>query len=457
MPRIYRPRMLLRLTVPLPKGDDYEAFTFEVPVVSAHHTKNDHNHADTLSTTLDWIDTGVDPRWIAGATCEFYLGNADDFGEWQPGPDNLRFVGRLVKPSRDTREQSLEVQLEFHDYTSFFLLAKPFATDGTPLYSESLTDAWARICKHTPGAEALASQIEYRGLSGIPKIGDAVAPRFRKAGKVHVQPGMDAWAVWKQCTGSLGLISFIELDKCIVTPVEDYYTAGDPPRIVWGKNLLTLHEERNNDRGSRGVGLTSFDPITGKTIEAIYNPNAALKAKPKRVPAKKANSKSSNAQLDELKELDFFVYPAVTDQATLDRVCRAVYEERSRSDLEGHVSTGDMTAETIGGDEFDLLGLASGDVIEIRLLDSDDAAFVRDFKSEEARVDYLVNQKKYTPEAAKIIAANVDRLTPKSNQFYVKSVSTSLTSEADGGSFRVEIDFMNKIDPSGGAADPSKQ
>src|SRR6478735_10008156 len=97
---VYRPRALLRLTIPLPRGDGYEAFTYDVDVRRVHLEINDHNHADALDVEVDWIDAGVDPRWIAGGTCEFYLGAADDFGDWEPAEDNLRFVGRMVRPAR---------------------------------------------------------------------------------------------------------------------------------------------------------------------------------------------------------------------------------------------------------------------------------------------------------------------------------------------------------------------
>ncbi len=53
---------------------------------------------------------------------------------------------------------------------------------------------------------------------------------------------------------------------------------------------------------------------------------------------------------------------------------------------------------------------------------------------------------------AAIIAANVDGLTDKSNLFYVKTSTIELEANDSGGSFRVSIDYMNKIDPKGGTA-----
>jgi hypothetical protein len=448
MARTYRPRMLLRLSVPVPRGSAFELITYDLPIIKARHLRDDHNHADQLSTTVDWVDAGVDPRWIAGATCEFYLGDASETGEWEPDETNIRFVGRMVKPARRVKGDSLQVDLEFHDYTSFFLLAKQYATAGVPLYSETLGEAWIRICEHTPGAEPLADNIELRGLSTFPLIGSAVAERFRKRGTLHVKPNSDAWAIWQQCVGMMGLVSFFELDTCIVTTATDLYTGGDPPRVVWGRDLLDFSEERNNDRHMKGVGITSFDPITGKTLESLYNPLLANKKKVK--PAAKRRTKAST--IDDSKEFDIFAFHGITKQAALDALVRRVYEERSRQELEGTLETVEMALETASGKSFDLLALGSGDTIEVKFLGDEDATFVKSFSSQSDRVSYLL-ERGYTEPVAQIIAGNVDALTAKSSLFYVKSVTSELESNSDGGgSFRVEISYCNKIDPGGGAA-----
>jgi hypothetical protein len=445
--RFYRPRMVLRLTVPLPSDEGFDPLTFDVPVVRARHVRNDHNHADTLHVTLDWVDTGVDPRWIAGATCEFYIANADDRGNWEPGEDNIRFVGRLVEPARSGKGDTLTVEMEFHDYTSFYLLAKPFATKGIPLYSETLGEAWIRICDNVPGTSQLADNLELRGLSSSPRIGSAVAERFRKRGSLNTKPDSDAWAIWQQAVGMMGLISFFELDRCVITTAEDYYTGGDPPRIVWGKNLLDFTEKRNNNRTIKGVGIQSFDPIAGKTLESLYNPLAGNVHK--KIGAK-SRGKAASGHDD--KEYDIFQYSGITEQAALDALAKRVYAERSRQELEGALSTAEMEIPTGAGEAFDLLSLASGDTIDVRFVDTADAEFVKGFDSREKRVKYL-EAIGYSGSVANIIAANVDSLTSKSNLFYCKTVTTTLEATSDGGgSFRVDIEYMNKIDPTGGAA-----
>lgn len=453
--RLYRPRALLRLTIPLPKGGgEFEAFTYDVPVLSARHVSNDHNHADTLAATVDWLDAGVDPRWIAGGTCEYYCGHVETGAELEPSDDTLRFVGRMVKPARSSKGDTLSVTLDFHDYTSFFLLAKPVATDGIPLFSETLEEAWRRLCDNVPGAWELFDNIELRGLSSTPVLGKAVAPRFRGKGRLHVQPGADAWSIWQQAVGSVGLVSYFDRDRLVITTTEDYYTGNAPPRLVWGRNLLDFTEERNNDRALRGVGITSFDPIAGEAIEAIWNPLAAVRQKLTRKTAAKGfqgRSRSKSKAIDEAKDADIFAVPGLADYDAALALAKRVYEERSRQELEGTAVTVDMTAPDANGDEFDLLALRSGDTLDVRFLDTEDSLFLRSFSSPQDRAAYLI-ERGYTEPVARIIAAHVDRMTDKSSLFYCKTVTTTLDSTPEGGSFRVEIAFANKIDPGGGTA-----
>jgi hypothetical protein len=444
---LYRPRMLLRLTVVFP-GDGEDGITFDVPVVEAKLVSNDFNHADTLTATCSWLDTGLDPRFIGNAVCEFYLGNANDRGEWTPSREDLRFVGRLVEPSRHGTGDSVSVQLEFHDYTSFFLATRPIRTEAVPTYADTFSAAWRRLCRNTPGAETLVDSLEFRGASDA-RIGGIVSQRFARLGaQVAVNPSADAWAIWKDLVGSAGLLTFFDLDTCVISSASDYYTGDDPPRIVYGKNLLDFSERRNGNFELKGVIVQSVDPLGARpTIEASYNPLRGIKRKLNARPAKK--SKAFKPTYDS-KEYDAFVVPGLTSQDAADEMVRTIYEVRARQQLEGSATTADMTAATTRGDLFDLLNLRSGDTVEIRFLDSADVDFARTFRSAEDRENYLV-LRGYSRPIAKIVAKNVETLGEKGNLFYCKAATTSLSGGESDGSFRVQIDFCNKIDPTGGA------
>src|SRR5690606_25269097 len=145
-------------------------------------------------------------------------------------------------------------------------------SSGVPDYSQRLDDAWKRIVSQTPGAQALADRLVLEGISDFPQLGKAVAARFRRLGKVPTRPDTDAWAGWQQCVGMLGLVSYVDRQNVIVTTATNLYTSENPPRLIWGRNILSIEEERDAALASKGVGITSFDPLTGTTLEALWPP-----------------------------------------------------------------------------------------------------------------------------------------------------------------------------------------
>lgn len=430
------------------QATDDQLISFPIRVRRAWWEANDHQHADVLRLTAEWRDAGADPRLLSSATVQFYLGSADDRGQWTPGADTLRFIGTLVRPRRVAREgEGFVAELEFQDYTSFFLRAK-LPPEGIPDYSQSLEDAWARICDNTgyldPGGSstivstvsALRDRLTPVGQlaqAGLPTLASAASPRFaRLAARVPVKPGADAWAVWQQCVGMCGLISFIRKDQCIVTLAQDYYSDSNPPRLVWGRNILEMSEARSSDLAGKGVGVTSFDPLTGRTLESFYPPLGTS-------PTKRALS-SGGAVTD---HYEMFPYTGITDQATLDGLARRIWEERSRQELEGQLSTAEMAADTVSGDSFDLLNLGSGDAIRVEFEEKDKEA-LRHIPSVEGRIRYLT-ARGYSDGIAELVAKDADTFTAVPPEFCVKRVTVDFQADAEGGSFEEQINYLNRL------------
>ncbi len=434
---LYRPRA--RAILRTPAGGDVR--TFPVRVRRAQLESNDHNHADTLKLSAEWRDAGVDPRLLGNATVDFYLGDASDAGRWQPTRRDLRFVGIATRVARTAREsEGFSVEIEFHDFTRLFLKAKPFGTSGIPDYSQTLDDAWRRIVSQTPGAAVLASRLRRQGFDTWPTLGTAVAARFAKIGKVPTKPNTDAWAVWQQCVGMMGLISYVKLDEVIVTTSTDYYTAKDPPRLVWGRNILSMAESRDADRANRGVGITSFEPLSGTTLEALWPPVGDEHVRHKQVGAKKAGDESALRQAE---ERDYFAYPEVTNPDALLEIAKRVYEERSRQELEGSLHTAEMRVATLGGSDFDLLALAAGDVLRVEF-EQREREQLASLGGMQARVDYLV-ARGYSESTAEVIAASADDFGQLDPNFFTKRVTTTFEADDSDGKFEIEVNYCNRI------------
>ena len=453
---VYRPRMAAVLRVPqmgsasdrASQATDDQLISFPIRIRRAFWESNDHQHADVLRLTAEWRDAGADPRLLSSATVQFYLGNADDKGQWTPGTSSLRFIGTLVRPRRIAKEsEGFVVELEFQDYTAFFLRAK-LPPAGVPDYSQSLSDAWARICDNTgyldpSGSSTIISTVSalrdrltpvgQLAQGDLPSLGSAAAPRFARLGaRVPVKPGADAWAVWQQCVGMCGLISFIRKDQCIVTLAQDYYSDSDPARLIWGHNVLEMSEARSADLAGKGIGITSFDPLTGKTLEAFYPPLGTS-------PSKRALSSGGRVS----DHYEMFPYTGVTDQSALDGLARRIWEERSRQELEGQLSTAEMFSETMSGAQFDLLTLGPGDAVRVEFEEKDKEA-LRHIPTVEGRIAYL-KRRGYSDGIAQLIAEDADAFGAASPEFCVKRVTVDFQTDDQSGSFELQVNYANRI------------
>jgi len=446
---IYRPRMVAKLGIPvmgnreqrLTQEDTKHAIGIIVRPKRIRLESNDHNTADSLSLTCDWTEVACDPRSLSDASVAFYLDNADDHGHWVANDKNLRFLGNASTIScTRSSESSPEFTIECVDYTSHFLRTKDkFGSSGIPRYDQNLEEAWRTIVSQTPGAEALAGNIEFHGMKAIPELRKAVSERFSKYSRVPVEIGADAWAVWQKCVGMCGLISYIKLDRCIVTTATNLYSDEDPAVLTWGKNVSEWSEERAVSLVGKGVGLTSFDPISGTTIEAVYDDPT-----PKR---KRANAKSRAGKGDDMRqseEREYYAYPGVTDVAQLTLIAKRVWEERSRQELAGRVKTSEIYTQKLSGESAALLDIAAGDTVSV-VCDPSQLPLLAQMPNDTARINYLT-QRGHEVEEAERIVAHTNEFAHLSSKFFVKNVHTELEVDEDGGSFTIEIDYCNRIE-----------
>lgn len=410
-------------------------------------TRNDHNKADECEVTVDWREAGVDPRLLDDGVLTVYADNADDRGEWEPSEANCRFIGLVneIEANRDANYPG-EVRLSCVDFTSCFIRAKPFGSAGIPSYAMRLDEAWRTVVSQTPGAEKLADRLVLVGLDSYPLLGAAVADRFATIGKVPTKPETDAWAVWQQCVGMMGLISYIYRDQCIVTTATNYYSDQDAPVFLYGKNLESLNESRIPDLAKKGVGLTSFDPITQTAIEAFWPPIGDERVKRKRARSKKIQTTD---QLRQSETRDFFAFPGVTNEEALERVAQRVWEERSRQELVGRAVTRELFVTTEHGLAFDTMFLGAGDSIRVEV-EPENKQLLASLPSFSERVAFL-RRRGYSPQVAELIVKNMQNFAQLSSKFLVRTSETELEVNEDGGSFSVSVEYCNRIEIDGSA------
>lgn len=479
----YRPRMTALLTVPVfgssRAKDEQEkgtnTVTFPVQVISASWERNDHNHADSLELSLRWQDGGVDPRFLKNASISFWLDNVEPGADLIPGDDNLRFTGIATRVRRVAQEGSgLAVDMSFLDYTTLFIDSKPFPTAGVPTYDMNLRDSWRLICDHVGWADAndptkinstvgnLRERLVFRLSPGVDPetltLRNSVSDRFRRLASVHIEPNADAWMVWQRIVGMHGLLTFIDRDTCVVTDTLQHYTTVDSagnqvntaPRMIWGKNILMVDEAVNTKFSNKGVCISAFDPLTGTVIESFVPPFFDPRIQKKNVVAVSRKVSPEEQQSD---RYDYFEYNGITSIAVLEKLAQSAYEERSRQEIEGTLRTAEMFTDAVNGNITGLMDISPGDSIRIEIGENE-KELLSSKGDIPARVAYLMDRG-YEKGVATLVARSMDPFGHLEPTFHVKRTHVRLNSDNEGGSFEIDLTYVNRIKAVGDTDDTS--
>ena len=443
---------------------DRTVVEFYCPLVKARVTKNDFNSADEAEVDIAYAQAPFDPRLLSNAIVYVYLANAAGTGEWRPQPTDLRFVGIVNSAERTLDDEHKTVRLRALDYTTLFLSMKPYPqSTGSPLLSQTLRQAWATVCDHvgfydftTPTGQLTSSVSDLRAnIRGIPDdslldqpIGSAMLSRIAQLGAVQIPHEADGWAAWRACVDPLGLLTWIDGDTCWVAQAPDYYSAKNPAVFQYGQNVKMVSESRDvSNLNGKGIHLTSFDPVTGKTLESFFPHRDDQRVVKKRLNATRTPGAPGLAPVT---DYEHQTYPYSCTQDSLNAVAERVWEERSRQELEGRLTTNKMTVLAKDGKtQIDLLGMKHGDQIIVAL---DQVALdeMRKLPTTFARSYYLL-QRGFSASIAALIARDQGYLSRLLPTFVVKQVTFDYDSEAQ--SFNTEVSFCSRINPNTGSSD----
>jgi hypothetical protein len=424
-----------------------EKVNIQPNILESTWSRNSHVEADELTLVLD-MQSGVDPRLLKNSRVLFYLWDdmREDFDIWK----HLRFVGICRTAKRTGGDDKLTVEMSFQDFTALFIEHKALPAAFIPDWTDTIESAWKRICSGTgwwdsaqgkivSSVDALRDRMVFRLSDDTLRsktIGSSVPPRFHEISKPSPPPGATSWTVFQYCVGCLGLMAFIERDQIVVTESSAHYAEANAARLTRGRNVLTFSEEADQSKAAKAVLLKSFDPLAGRVIEAIYPELGDPRIKTRRAAAfsKKALVPTENDVANDADQYNVFW---ITDIAALHRRAKEAYEETSRQELQGQLTTSDLDLTTTTGEAVDLLGLVSGDAIEVAL-DDVSPDVLRAIGPVQDRVAYLESFG-YAPDMARLIADNVsEKLRPI---YHVSTITTNLTPD----SFLATVTFHNLI------------
>lgn len=470
----YYPRMHAVLTVPLfgssraqaeqAKGAD--AVTIPVVVRSAHLCLNNHNLADTLDITFEWQDAGIDPRLIKNATIDFWMGDAGPEGSDIVSPENWRFSGIATKVQRSAKgDEGIVIEMSFQDYTCFFIRAKPFPASGIPTYRDTLRSSWSKICDHTgwwQPEEGATDPKRGKIISSVASfkdklrtVGDIdldkpfkgfVPSRFEHS-PVGRKDTSDGWSIWQNVVGMHGLISYIDRDECIIATTTEHFGAKKTPRLVWGKNIMSIEETASSDLEHKGVAITSYSPTAKRIIEVFYPPFGDPRIAAKRVTAKakKSSGRGRRPRPPALPtdRYEYYEYNDVVDEDQLLVIAENTYEERSRQEIKGSLKTAEMFVDCVDGSLADVLSLKAGDPIRIEMSEEEktDLSIIGE---QGFQIDYL-QRRGYERSVAELIAKNFEAIKTLDTIYHVKTVDIQLSTDDTGGTFDIDIHYWNKI------------
>ncbi len=358
------------------------------------HQRNGPRFADTLQVSIALRDFPIRAQMIRAVGVVWLAGTVspDDYQDGMrtavrggrtnralvnPTRENVRFVGFADQIRED--ESAGELVLVCRDFTSV-LLDTEVTSDvlqgidaGAPLDSVVI-----ELLRRIPGGAAggLSVSIEpWIGEDGSPLPLPRVASLYHerqtsKAGVSRIPAALASgqlsfWDLITDLCMRAGMVPMIEEDALRIVPPRNVFgsngswrrtVAGETltvRRMVLGNNLRSLQFSRDLGRlASPAVVVRSWAPGLSVPLEARWP--EAVKA-----------SQVLPSGLGASEKPQVLLVRGVTDPAQLSRIARSLYEEMSRTEYGGTLSTVDLASLGGGNSDPDLLDLRSGDPLEV--------------------------------------------------------------------------------------------
>lgn len=448
-----------------------EAYSLPVMAKSVTVNVNDYTSADTFEAEIDYKMFPFDPRTIRALRVTIHM---QDVGKLYHGTNSLNalnrtaentiFIGFADEESISFDDDKRTVKIEGRDLTAL-LIDKHYLGGPIPL-TDPLDVAIQNILNQIPETAQGTSSMQI-DLRGVEKSDMPVLANFMTAdgdhklnGHKNVDRDENYWEVIQDIIARAGFISFVELDKLVITRPRALYNASSAKIFVYGSNIKNLTMKRKIGRKKTfNVIMRSFNLQTKEVIEAKIPAEAtadwsrATGISQGEVKIPELGPKGEQIEQAKWKPAPYmsFRIPNCKDKDHLIAAAQEVYEEIGRQQIEGQFETRDMIV--LQGIEkrsnFDVLKIRNGTPIQI-LIDQGDLRGIADVRVLEngkiepdatarKRAKYLIDRG-YEVSIANAFARSMDKFA---NIFYTKAIKFSL--DAENG-FEASIEFLNFID-----------
>jgi hypothetical protein len=509
---------ILPVGIYLPGASDGEASKYvdtTIPTLFSQHSIKVKKYkleranlrvADQLEITIPYKDAPYDPEIIRGAIITLYAGNVVDAtgSDQQELTDqwrlkNLQFTGVVDDWHTEHDEEGHWINVTARDFTAYFIDAYYPANikikiNGTILdVIQSIvntlklgTDFIVVADDYPNGINNVKTSSEYgnplpspgkdldhgpESIADLLNISNAQSGVKDQYASMNMPYKMDVsyWDVITTICNLEGFVPYItgEISETTSQPTivlhlrraSDIYAENtNPPYLMWGNNIKSIHIERKLGMIKAPVVLAMGHNINAKTkhsqtIYATYPKNAFSKLFDQYEQQQESAVTGIRATLVDPKgklykaEIKTYVFPNVKSKDTLQNIAENIYHEIGRQELGGKLTTYELNVLNKNSGSTDIFDLRSGSQIELQVqpLDLsiptgvDELSFIRNAPSPEI-VNYLVGLG-YSSQVATDLADAIK------NPFFMKEYkikSVVFIYDIDSG-LAIEIEFSNYI------------
>ncbi len=413
--------------------------------------RNDYSEADTFSARIDYKSFPFDPRCIRalGVTVcmedrKEVFKKSNDLSLIVPSVENTIFQGFADEGSVEFDDDTRSVEIEGRDFTSLFIDTKRLNTSPIPL-SKPIDEIIQSLILEQEATKDI--KVVNRTGEPLPTL-SKLAPDFNPVTSVKNQKRKETyWDIIQDILSRIGLLGFIEIDKFVIAKPQNIYEKKEIKQFLYGGNVKTLKYTRKLGRSKNyNVKINSIN-IAEKRVEEVKIPEDATD--PEFI-SNFGGIRITIPQLDKdgkkiepPKDAEFLTFPVkdVSNKEQLIKIGESVYEELSRQQIEGSLSTFEMEVpEEVdsGSKPVNFNQIRNGTAIKIYMSQDELNEISSTSKLAEKR-NFLI-RRGYPIKVATAFAESLNRIN---TAFYTKSVTFNL--DQDNG-FEMNINFINFID-----------
>lgn len=446
------------------KSDAALQKTYSMPILAKNVSVeiNDYTTADTFECEIDYKHFPFDPRMIRACGVTIHMENTlsvfdgnNTLRAIKPTIANTIFQGFADEESISFDDDNRTVKLSGRDFTA--LLIDRQYSKGPLDVARPLNVVLQGLLDDLKETQPLKLDIRPAELE-MPTLAAYYNDNHQLSGKKNIDRDENYWDVIQDLVARAGLISFIELDKLVLTkPRALYGQAANKSKVfVYGRNLSNLEIKRKIGRKKNFNVIVRS--LAGKEVieakipaEATQEWSDATGMSIGEVKIPEIGPKGEAVPPEKWKAAPYlsFRVPNCNSKDQLIKYAQEIYEEIGRQQLEGSFETKDMETWTIADAEakkvslshaeaFNILKLRNGTPIQVRI-DQGDLKGISNMASVASRQHYL-ELRGYESSIARIFAQSMGRFP---DVFYTKSVRFTL--DNDNG-FSCQVEFLNFID-----------